>query len=627
MAAFDFPNSPSVNDTYSANGMTFTWNGTKWERTSPSVGAQGATGPTGAQGATGATGAQGATAAQGAQGAQGHQGATGPTGAQGATGATGAQGATGPTGAQGATGPTGAQGATGSTGAQGAAGSATLSNNAQYRLITGGSGTNLEGNTYATWNGNNLALRGGESQNCTIELASDEGDDNADFWRVMAQASDNALAIDHYGSGSWDEKLRITSSGNIGAGTNNPDGFYTHAKNLVIGSGSSGEGITIFSGSSDSGFIGFNDTVSNSMQGFIQYNHNGDYMAFGPNGTEKVRITSAGSVGINETSPDRKLHVRSDGAAAAKLGGESGAAYYMEIGQLASSGSPGFNATGSSASMLFQLNGSEKVRIDSSGRLLVGQTSGSSPLCVSGTDPVIAELHHSDGGTNDQARISLGALSSNPPSQRGVNLIGENNGAGHDFVIACSASHSAGPGEKARFKSGGDLSIADGNVVFASGHGIDFSATGDASSSESTTSMSNELFDDYEVGSWQPTWSPASGSIGYIARHGDYVKIGRTVHCMFAISANGSTNPTGELKIVGLPFSATIPNANGPRGGGGVVFPGSGMSGDISKVICSGTTMRIQMNDGSFLQTNNSSISYGYNAAQISGMFSFITAS
>ena len=31
MAAFDFPNSPNVNDTYSANGMTFTWNGTKWE--------------------------------------------------------------------------------------------------------------------------------------------------------------------------------------------------------------------------------------------------------------------------------------------------------------------------------------------------------------------------------------------------------------------------------------------------------------------------------------------------------------------------------------------------------------------------------------------------------------------
>ena len=85
MAAFDFPNSPNVNDTYSANGMTFTWNGTKWERTSPSVGALGATGPagsTGAQGATGSIGAQGATAAQGAQGA------TGSTGAQGSSNST-----------------------------------------------------------------------------------------------------------------------------------------------------------------------------------------------------------------------------------------------------------------------------------------------------------------------------------------------------------------------------------------------------------------------------------------------------------------------------------------------------------------------------------------------------------
>ena len=120
MAAFDFPSSPSVNDTYSANGMTFTWNGTKWNRTSPDVGAQGATGPTGAQGATGSTGAQGATAAQGAQGA------TGPTGAQGATGATGAQGATGATGAQGATGSGGATGAQGSQGSDGNFGGATF---------------------------------------------------------------------------------------------------------------------------------------------------------------------------------------------------------------------------------------------------------------------------------------------------------------------------------------------------------------------------------------------------------------------------------------------------------------------------------------------------------------------
>ena len=138
--AFNFPSSPSNGDTYSANGFTYEYDGTKWIRKSPSTGAQGSTGPTGAQGATGATGAQGA---------QGHQGATG-TGAQGATGATGAQGATGSggaTGAQGNTGSTGAQGAqghqgnTGSTGAQGDAGSRsyTVTNSGASAYVIDGS--------------------------------------------------------------------------------------------------------------------------------------------------------------------------------------------------------------------------------------------------------------------------------------------------------------------------------------------------------------------------------------------------------------------------------------------------------------------------------------------------------
>ena len=61
MAALDFPNSPSNGDTYSANGLTYTYNSssTKWVRTSPSVGAQGATGTTGPSGPTGAQGATG----------------------------------------------------------------------------------------------------------------------------------------------------------------------------------------------------------------------------------------------------------------------------------------------------------------------------------------------------------------------------------------------------------------------------------------------------------------------------------------------------------------------------------------------------------------------------------------
>ena len=60
------------------------------------------------------------------------------------------------------------------------------------------------------------------------------------------------------------------------------------------------------------------------------------------------------------------------------------------------------------------LASTEYLRIDSSGRLLVGSaavTYNQSPLYVSGTDPVVATFHHSDGGTNDQARIALGNFS------------------------------------------------------------------------------------------------------------------------------------------------------------------------------------------------------------------------
>ena len=66
------------------------------------------------------------------------------------------------------------------------------------------------------------------------------------------------------------------------------------------------------------------------------------------------------------------------------------------------------------------------------------------------------------GGTNDQARISLGALANNPPYNRGVNLVGLNNGNGHDFVVQCSASHGAGPSEKLRIDSAGRCIVGGG---------------------------------------------------------------------------------------------------------------------------------------------------------------------
>ena len=94
MAALNFPNSPSLNDFFVANGRRWQWNGSAWQRI-PDPGAQGVQGAQGHQGPQGRQGATGAdSSVAGPQGAQGRQGATGSTGPQGATG-TAAGGATG----------------------------------------------------------------------------------------------------------------------------------------------------------------------------------------------------------------------------------------------------------------------------------------------------------------------------------------------------------------------------------------------------------------------------------------------------------------------------------------------------------------------------------------------------
>jgi hypothetical protein len=64
MAAIDFPNTPQVNDTFTAGVITWKWDGTTWKSQGIQIqgpeGPQGDTGPAGEAGADGADGAPGA---------------------------------------------------------------------------------------------------------------------------------------------------------------------------------------------------------------------------------------------------------------------------------------------------------------------------------------------------------------------------------------------------------------------------------------------------------------------------------------------------------------------------------------------------------------------------------------
>ena len=342
MAAFNFPPSPSNGDTYTLNGVTYQYDGTKWVRYSASVGAQGGTGSTGAQGAQGHQGHQGL---QGAQahisasapssgvnngdlwwesdtgdlaiyyndgsssqwidintGPRGAQGGTGPTGAQGATGSTGAQGATAAAGAQGATGSTGAQGSGGSTGAQGATGSlsnfteseSTSSPNnsvSANRLIATGSASNIDYVASPKGTGANLAQLpdgassgGNKRGNYAVDWQKDRSNANqvaSGSFAVIGGGQRNRVSGYPCSTIAGGQDCTVTGgNGFVGGG-------YLNAAN--------GSGATVLAGVYNTAYQSYSTVIGNRgktrWQGHIVFGATNDSV-MGYNGGQQCGLTS-----------------------------------------------------------------------------------------------------------------------------------------------------------------------------------------------------------------------------------------------------------------------------------------------------------------------------------------------
>ena len=93
--------------------------------------------------------------------------------------------------------------------------------------------------------------------------------------------------------------IMIDSSNRVGIGTTAPQ------RDLQVGAFSGSPEICIGSSTSGNGTLAFGDGASGNdpWRGYVQYNHSVDAMIFGTVNGEKVRITSAGYMGIGTTAP------------------------------------------------------------------------------------------------------------------------------------------------------------------------------------------------------------------------------------------------------------------------------------------------------------------------------------
>ena len=110
-----------------------------------------------------------------------------------------------------------------------------------------------------------------------------------------------------------------------------------------------------------------------------------------------------------------------------------------------------------------------------------------------------------------------------------------------------------------------NFTIADGDLIIGTaGHGISFAADGNLGG------MDNELMDDYEEGTWTPTFNVGYTSITYVDQKGGYIKVGNLVTVWYRIGISAGTANSNAFSIGPMPFTSKNWHGAGeqPMGGG-----------------------------------------------------------
>ena len=373
-----------------------------------------------------------------------------------------------------------------------------------------------------------------------------------DFWVGKRDGTENYIVATHddgvdlFFDGT--KRFETTADGALVTGLlkvgTSTAGFDTYGDDLTIGT-SGHTGITVRSGTTHRGSIYFSDGTSGDAeyQGYVQYNHDDNRLVFGTAATERIRIDSAGYVGIGETTPDALLVIKGNSDSVnipsirLKDGSDTREAWITNASgdlMLSNGGDdnvPHCNITLMDANLITMATANvEKVRIDSAGRMMIQNQA----------------IGHS--GWADT--LTIGSNSGN----HGLTIRSATNGYGNVYFSDATSGNGTDS-----YKGMITYRHTDETMEIAANHGGSYVRLNSNGLMINSTSAANAL-NDYEDGTWTPAFTTADGdfsSISYSSQDGHYIKVGRVVHCWMRINVSSiSGGSSSGLRINGLPFPA-----------------------------------------------------------------------
>ncbi len=227
-------------------------------------------------------------------------------------------------------------------------------------------------------------------------------------------------------------------------------------------------------------------------------------------------------------------------------------------------------------------NNTEKLRITSGGNFGIGTNNPERLLSLSGSNAMI-QIEGSGGNGKQWSIISsddvTGAAAAAAPGN--FVIYDDTSGGLGDVLTLTGVGGSMGLGTQ---EPGAKLHVAAGNIKVDNGYGIDFSATSDGSGT-----MTSELLDDYEEGTWTPINGEGTGTFSNTS-WGHYTKIGARVWLSCLVIISTMDNSTSTFTVAGVPYTPMDPGSGG--------FTGSVMANNITFASTTHTSVVNYITDG-----------------------------